>query len=269
MSNRPYTDYSEDPNRWIVSYADFTTMLLALFIVLYAVSQLDIAQMREFTSSVKKSFSSLEVNNKNKRKSLNAIFSTSKARIKTIPIEFTFQEQIENLKKKLKETESKVSEDMSELDSIKGVLLENLPENDNISMTHTERGLVISLEDTVLFDPGSAEIKKEALITLEKIAEILKTIPNSVRIEGHTDDQPIQTQLFPTNWELSTARAISIVKLFIKDYDFLPQKISAAGYGQHKPLDTNTTPEGRQKNRRVDIVVLSMGSQIFEPKVNN
>jgi chemotaxis protein MotB len=267
MQNRNPSHYPHDPNRWLVSYADFTTMLLALFIVLYAVSQLDIAQMRQFSDSVKNSFSNLELDVKEQRKKLTQIFSSTDAAIKTIPVKLTFEEQVETLKNKLEKAEQNVSQDMSELQRVKILLEENLPAQDQIDMVQSERGLIISLADTVLFDPGSAEIKPGAISTLEKITSILKTLPNPIRVEGHTDNQPIQTQLFPSNWELSTARATSIVKLFIDRYNLSPEKISAAGYGEYRPVATNTTPEGRQKNRRVDIVILSSGSEIFEPDV--
>lgn len=266
MRRKLYYDYPDEPNRWVVSYADFTTMLLALFIVLYAVSQMDIANMKIFTNSLKNSFSNIQIESKQKRKQLEAIFATTKAKILSIPVEKTFNEQIESLQEKLENTRENISKDMVQLDNVKNLLVEKFGTQNQINMVQSERGLTISLADTVLFDTGSADIKNAAKPTLEEIAKILEELPNTIRIEGHTDDQPITTPKYPSNWELSTARATSIVKLFIDKYGFNPDKISAAGYGEYKPVDLNTTPEGRQKNRRVDIVVLSIGSQIFEPE---
>lgn len=268
MRQKLYYDYPDEPNRWVVSYADFTTMLLALFIVLYAVSQMNIANMREFTTSLKKSFTGLKVESSIKKKDLTDVFSTTKAKIIAIPVEMTFQEQVDDLKEKLQKAEEKLSVDMIQLDSLKKTLEADIGTQNEINMIHSERGLTISLADKILFESGSAEIKKDAIPTLNKIAAVLKDIPNSIRIEGHTDNQPIQTEKFPSNWELSTARATSIVKMFIDKYSFSPDNISAAGYGEFKPVAINTTPEGRQSNRRVDIVVLSIGSQIFEPDKN-
>jgi chemotaxis protein MotB len=259
--------YPHDPNRWIVSYADFTTMLLALFIVLYAVSQLDIAQMRDFTTSLKKSFASIELTHKEKRSELNKLFATTQSVIKAKPVTFSFQEQIAALKKKLEEASQEVPASMNELDKVKNLLKEKLPAQDQINMIHSERGLIISLADTVLFDTGSAEIKNQALPTLNEIATILRTLPNPIRVEGHTDDRPINTPRYPSNWELSTDRATSIVKYFIEKFNFAPSKLSAAGYGKYRPVASNTTTEGRQANRRVDIVILNSGSEIFEPDV--
>lgn len=269
-NNRLYYEQNTETSRWIVSYADFITMLLALFIVLYAVSQLDIAQMKNFSQSVKQSFSSFEGNKSSQVKAISKIFSTTSANIKTKPIEYTLQEQVENLKKKLQEAEAKASNEMSDLERVKNMINEKLPTKSDINMVNSERGLVISLADTFLFDPGSANIKPEAASTLDKLSSILKTLPNSIRIEGHTDNTPIKTALYPSNWELSTARATSLVKLFVEKYKYSPNKLSAGGYGEFRPLSPNTTPEGRQANRRVDIVILNTGSQIFEPSnVNN
>lgn len=270
MRKRLYFDYPDEPTRWVVSYADFITMLLALFIVLYAISQLDIAKMKEFTGSLKQSFKTMQVDTIKKKKELNEIFATTNAKIKAIPIKLTFQQQIENLKEKLQEAQEKSPTEMIQLDKLKKELQGELFGQKEIKMANSERGLVISLADRVLFDPGSSVIKPEALPTLEKISQILEKMPNSIRIEGHTDNQPINTSQYPSNWELSTARATSIVKLFISQYKFPPEKISAAGYGEFRPIASNTTLEGRQSNRRVDIVVLSTASQIFEPEnVNN
>lgn len=258
-------DYPDEPTRWLISYADFITLLMALFIVLYALSQIDIAKMRDFTNSIKSSFSNFEVVAQTKKKNFSALFSTTKTRIMALPTEITSKEQVEKLKEKLKEAEMNVSVDMLQMDKLKDVLSKNLEDVKNIDLINTERGLTISMPDTVLFDAGSSEIKQQALATLTKIAQSLKDTNNQIRIEGHTDNQPINTEKFPSNWELSTARATSVVRFFINNLKFSPDKLSAAGYGEFKPKSTNTTTEGRQANRRVDIVIMSSGSEIFEP----
>lgn len=269
MRRKLIDSYPDEPNRWVVSYADFTTMLLALFIVLYAVSQLDIAQMNQFANSLKKSLMSVQVENKKEISKLKKIFATTATKIVAKPVIIEdFKGQIEQLKEKLKEAQENVSTDMVQLENLKKQLEDNLNTQNEISMIPSERGLTISFADTVLFESGEAVIKPSAKNTLEEIVSILKPLPNSIRIEGHTDDQPINTSQYPSNWELSTARATSMVKMFIDNYGFSPEKLSAAGYGEHKPVAPNTTPEGRQNNRRVDIVILSSGSQIFEPESN-
>lgn len=119
------------------------------------------------------------------------------------------------------------------------------------------RGLVIRLNNAIFFDSGSAEIKKQSEDTLVEVAGLLNTIDNYIRIEGHTDNVPIRRSTYPSNWELSTARAVSVVKLFINKCNFSPDKLIAVGYGEFKPVADNSTAEGRAQNRRIDIIVLS------------
>ncbi|MDI6704356.1 MAG: OmpA family protein [bacterium] len=129
-----------------------------------------------------------------------------------------------------------------------------------------EKGrLIISFIDRILFDSGSSEIKKEAHPALEKVAEIIKNYPNrEVLIEGHTDNVPIHTKFFPSNWELSTSRATQVLRYLQWKYDISPRRLSAAGYGEYRPVDTNDTKEGRRRNRRVEIILLP---ERFERKI--
>jgi chemotaxis protein MotB len=136
---------------------------------------------------------------------------------------------------------------------------------DEILISTESRGLIIRLKDTILFDPGSDIIKDKARKTLDKLAGILKEIPNSVRIEGHTDKQPINTSRFPSNWELSTARATNIVKYLIENHKLNPQNLSAVGYGEYMPVKKISSNEDQAVNRRVDIVILSSISKVLEP----
>lgn len=117
-------------------------------------------------------------------------------------------------------------------------------------------GLVISLREVGFFDSGSPKLKQRSLGAFEKVAHVLAERRNLIRIEGHTDNVPIHTQAFASNWELSTARATEVIRLLLVDYRFQPTRLSAAGYGEYHPLASNETEAGRQVNRRVDIVVL-------------
>ena len=119
------------------------------------------------------------------------------------------------------------------------------------------RGLVIRLNNAILFDSGSAEIKSEHEESLIVVANTIRSLDNYIRIEGHTDNIPINSDIYPSNWELSSARAASVVQLFINKCDFLPNKLVAVGYGEYKPVEDNSTARGREKNRRIDIIVLS------------
>lgn len=119
-----------------------------------------------------------------------------------------------------------------------------------------ERGLTISFVDGVLFDLGKADLREDAKEILNSIVTMLLDIPNQICVEGHTDNLPINTERFPSNWELSTARASAVIRYFIENFDFDPMRLSAAGYGEYRPVASNDTPEGRSLNRRVDIVIL-------------
>ncbi len=126
-----------------------------------------------------------------------------------------------------------------------------------IKVFQTREGLVISLQEIGFFDSGEASLKPGSLASLDKIAQILLQLPNDVRIEGNTDNVPIHTAQFASNWELSTARATKLVALFIDQYHFPPFRLSAAGYAEYHPVASNATPAGRALNRRVDIIVLN------------
>jgi len=134
-----------------------------------------------------------------------------------------------------------------------------------VSMEINERGLVIHIVESSLFESGQAVLKPEALSVLDKIAAEIKDLPNQVRVEGHTDDRPIATTRFPSNWELSSARATSVVRYLIGRYAFSPEKLSALGFGEYRPIAPNTSEENRAKNRRVDIVVLTDNLSRYEP----
>jgi chemotaxis protein MotB len=130
----------------------------------------------------------------------------------------------------------------------------------DVAVRYQQRGLIISLKDSILFPPASADLSPRAKQTLSQVIQELRTSMGSelrpIRVEGHTDNTPIHTAQFPSNWELSTARATSIVRYLVTSDQFPPDKLSAVGYAEFKPLNDNSTIEGKQKNRRVDIVVL-------------
>lgn len=118
----------------------------------------------------------------------------------------------------------------------------------------TKEGLTLTLEEkegTTYFDSGKADISDQGKTVLEKVIPVLAGLPNDIVVEGHTDNVPIHTSVFDSNWELSTARATNIVKYLVREKNFSPEKLSAVGYGEYKPLTPNDTPEGRNKNRRV------------------
>jgi chemotaxis protein MotB len=132
---------------------------------------------------------------------------------------------------------------------------------------HVEpRGLVISLGEAGVFDSGSDQIKPEGKALLDTLATSLVTLGNYIRVEGHTDNVPIHNVRFPSNWELSTARATMVVSRLITNFGLRPEALSAAGYAEYRPAASNDTPEGKARNRRVDIIVLNPSAAAVEPK---
>lgn len=209
MRNDYYSNSKDYINRWVVSYSDFVTMLLALFIVMFAISQ-----------------------------------NVAKTQAKII--EDNNLQVIENA---TGETHKTVDELIQELNT-------KLAENSSVKLVKDERGLIVRMNDSILFDEGSAIIKKNASNTLNEIINVLTTVDNKILVEGHTDSTPINTNTYPSNWELSTARATNIIGYITRTGKIPPQRLSAAGYGEYMPIADNTSSGGRLLNRRVDIIIL-------------
>lgn len=209
MRNDYYSNSKDYINRWVVSYSDFVTMLLALFIVMFAISQ----------NVAKTQAKIIEDNN------LHVVENATGEAHKTV------DELIQELNTKL-------------------------AENSSVKLVKDERGLIVRMNDSILFDEGSAIIKKNASNTLNEIINVLTTVDNKILVEGHTDSTPINTKTYPSNWELSTARATNIIGYIIRTGKISPQRLSAAGYGEYMPIADNTSSGGRLLNRRVDIIIL-------------
>lgn len=243
MKNDYYSNSNDYINRWVISYADFVTMLLALFMVMFATSSMGDMKVKDVNKSIQKVFAAKEAS-----------------------IDLSREENLQNIETQ-KTPESKFDNSGNTiLDGGEGILdaqkiaeqiEKDIDMKTSVKVLKSDRGVVIRLNDTMLFDPGSAIIKPQAKVTLEKISLSLEKFQNPILIEGHTDSMPIRNERFPSNWELSTARATNIIKYLTETQKFPPSRLSAVGYGEYMPIEQNTTPQGRAKNRRVDIIVLS------------
>lgn len=140
--------------------------------------------------------------------------------------------------------------------NVEKILQENISQSKSIKLLKSDKGLVIRVNDRMIFDEGSADIRKDAQKTLNEIIKVLTKIDNPVIIEGHTDSTPIKNAKFPSNWELSTARATNIISYMMKTKMISPKRLCAVGYGEYMPVSNNTSNNGRMLNRRVDIIVL-------------
>lgn len=248
-------EHEKEPNheRWLVSYADFITLLFAVFVTLYAMSQTDKKKAEEVLASMRESFG----------------YSTTSAGAKPTVIDTGSMSVIPSMHKMTqapKRGKSRGSEQdfRATKASIEAYLMKVGAQN-KVSVSVTQRGLVVSLKEAGFFDSGSATLKPGSYALLNDVMASLASYSNGVRVEGHTDNVPISSAAFPSNWELSTARATNVLRYLVKQEDFDPANISAAGYGEYRPVADNSDADGRAKNRRVDIVLLNEQSQRNEP----
>jgi chemotaxis protein MotB len=245
--------------RWLVSYADFITLLFAFFVVLYASSQVDQKKVGKLALAIQIAFQEL------------GVFPASTTEIPldvSDPMPFSTVQAIQNVKRNTElgriasapEDALAANSEENDLNTLQEQLRDALHNEialREIALRRVDEGLVVSLREFGFFNSGSAAIKPESLSALDRIASILAIRTYRLRIEGHTDNIPIHTPQMASNWELSTARATELVRVLIDRYNFSPERLSAAGYAEFHPVASNLTPQGRAQNRRVDIVILA------------
>lgn len=235
-----------------MSYADFITLLFATFTALYALSKSDADKSKAMAESMRISFGA----------PANTLIPMSSLDFKAVPSDKPGPSPAGKGKSKVKKQATK--EDM---ESTKGALESMLMSRkllDAVQVEVTDRGLVISLKEAGFFESGKSEMKWSAYPILGEIAQSLAEYRNPVRVEGHTDNVPIRTRTFPSNWELSTSRATEVVRIMANRFGFEPQMLSAVGYAEFRPAFSNATTEGRARNRRVDLVVLNLEAEKAE-----
>ncbi len=262
--------------RWLVSYADFITLLFAFFTTLYAISTVDAQKMGKMVMSMRASFDSTMFPAGSDRLMVNpaggagAIAGNDTMQNIRVPRESALRDAGAQSLRDLK-SDFRGSMDGSgsrNLGSLKRniELLVGKPTLGTRVRTRMEgRGLVVSLGEGGFFDTGSDQLKPEGRALLDAIATGLASTQNHIRVEWHTDNVPISNSRFPSNWELSVARATAIVSYLIPKFGFTPDRMSAAGYAEFRPVATNDTSEGRARNRRVDIIVLNPLYAQLEP----
>jgi chemotaxis protein MotB len=271
MARKKSPEKPANHERWLVSYGDFITLLFAVFVTLYAMSQTDKKKVEQVASSYRSAFgvtsgaasSDTNIMKSNELMSIPSLDAQSMqaAKAKRAAAKAEGKRKAADL---LKRTHAKAGEFQKIRTSIK-VFLKHYRIEDEVTVENTSKGLVIRLEEASFFDPGSAEVKPEAYAILGRIASAISPYDNPIRVEGYTDDTPVTTNLYRSNWELSSSRAANIVHVFLDNYDILPENISIAGYGEYHPLADNSTEEGRKRNRRVDIVLLEANSEAGAP----
>jgi len=234
-------------DRWLVSYADFITLLLAFFVVLYAASKADQKKQVQVSQAIDSAFRSLGIFANSRRLENGANSSANGVDKPVIPMNVVMGEDVLS--------PVRVQEDLNQIRRDLEQKLSNQIAQHTVSVQMGRDGLVISLREAGFFDSGSATPRPETLATLRQVAASLEHSPYELRIEGHTDNVPIHNQEFDSNWELSSARATRIARLFVDLKAIAPERLSAAGYAEFHPVASNETTEGRSENRRVDLVV--------------
>jgi chemotaxis protein MotB len=240
--------------RWLISYADFITLLFAFFVVMFASSQTDKSKAQQVSEAVKKALDhggvpavvheilGGTVDDKGKG---NAMMKGPGGSQKMIPT-----------KTEIPESKVAVTDLMPSMTYLSQALAEEIKAG-KVEVHLDARGLVVSLRQAAFFPSGGDEIAPPGMKSIEKIAKTIRDLPNPVRLEGHTDSIPIHSQRFPSNWELSAARSIAMLQVFTGQYGLPKDRFAVAGYAETKPIDSNESPLGRSHNRRVDIVILN------------
>lgn len=246
MRKKKYLDQRQSDNheRWLVSYADFITLLFAFFVVMYAMSSVNDGKYRVLSNSLVNAFGNIRAIPD--RPPLDA----------QPPVQLKSQ-QIAARKYASQRRQQEKMRDMAG-DIMK--VLAPLVKDGRVRVTQSSRGITVEINASVLFAPGQATLAENSSHTLRAIAQVVKNHEHEVQVEGHTDNVPIRTVYFPSNWELSTARASSVVRLFI-DNEVDARRLTALGYGENRPVESNDTPEGRARNRRVTVTVLSAAAE--------
>jgi len=230
MKKRKHEEEHQNAERWLLTYADLITLLLAFFIMMYVFSKRDAYKYDEVASHLKTIFSG----------------GTGLAGKGSV----TAASPIDMLSRGASSGEIKRQ--------LEGEFLDKNHDKfggENISIFSDERGVVIRVLDKAFFDEGKADLKEGAKSALDKIVPIIKNIENHIRIEGHTDNVPISTTEFKSNWELSVRRATEVVRYLIEKRGLPPERISATGYAEFRPVVKNTSPQNRALNRRIEIIV--------------
>ena len=252
--------------RWLVSYADFITLLFAFFVVMFAASNSDQKKAGQVAQAVQVAFKEM------------AVFSPSG---KVVPLydngglPSDTKSVIGNAHSAFDSTQliapSKLGEGskatISEVKAQLETMLKEEMANRSVRLSEDSRGLTVSLAEAGFFEPGSAVMQSKALAVVDRIAATLRPLGYNLRVEGHTDNVPIHTAQFPSNWELSTARATFLLQYLISNATIPPARLSAVGYGEYRPVAANSSAEGRAANRRVDLVVLGAAAEKLEPQL--
>ncbi|MFT8348259.1 flagellar motor protein MotB [Clostridium saccharoperbutylacetonicum] len=228
----------DNTDRWMLSYLDFITLMMIFFLMMYAISNVDNKKVETLANSLKIGF--------NSGNGKNVIAVTDNINSPDSTDESVDENYSSTESEKLTDIKRKVDE-----------LVNNSELKDGVTTSIQERGLVISFNDNLFFNSGEATIKSDFQGKLVSISKVLNGIDNYIHVEGHTDNVAINTTYFHSNWQLSSIRAANVVEFLISQGDVKPGRLSSIGYGEYRPVKSNSTEEGKAANRRVDIVIIN------------
>lgn len=238
-SRKPYEEEPEHHDRWLVSYADFITLLFAFFVVMYAISSVNTGKYRVLSSSL-----------------IQAFTNGSSAVIIREQREMPPAKTLPPIQKRNGEALQQERDHMTRIARDILTVLAPLIDQGKVRVTQTDLGVKVEINASVLFAPGDAKLTHESSEALTAVAAVLKDDVRAIQVEGHTDSVPIRNAMFASNWELSAVRAGSVVRLFVEN-GIAEKRLTAVGKGATQPVADNDTAEGRLRNRRVAVIILS------------
>ena len=244
MRHKRHVAAPENHERWLVSYADFITLLFAFFVVMFATSHTD---RKKVSSSVRQALEYGQMSS-----AIAGVLKQGKPG------------NAPDAKKDAPPPEPPRPDLVQSMNTL-SVKLEGELKAGKMGLKLEPRGLVVSMRESAFFASGDDAINPASFATIEKVATVVRSLPNQVRLEGHTDSKPIRTSRFRSNWELSAARSIAMLELFASRFGVPIERMAVAGYAENAPTGSNETEEGRARNRRVDVVLLTIGSAGQEP----
>ncbi|MFN0070965.1 MAG: flagellar motor protein MotB [Chloroflexota bacterium] len=249
---KKHDEAHENHERWLITYADLITLLMVFFVVMFSMARADQGKFSKLSASLQQAFrvdvlrgnNPTQVGGDDGATMISTVLQTNLS-----PPSFATQ------------SDAKLVSTVSDLNDAMQRIPPSSTLERNIEVGAGRDGVVISMSGNALFDSGRADLKSDGVVLLDTLAPRLRDMPNEIRIEGHTDSVAISTPLFPSNWELSSARATTVARRLIEFGGIKANRVIAAGYGDSRPAATNESREGRARNRRVDVVILSAPAQ--------
>lgn len=244
MARKKHEEEHENHERWLVSYADFITLLFAFFVVMYAISSVNEGKYRILSNSLGVAFGGLTTKSQITKEPVEHTRT-----IVPLPISIQSHARNDPAIKREREVMTNIARDILKA-------MAPLISQGKVRVTQTSRGVSVEINASVLFAPGEAKLSPQSEAALRAVAQVLAKVGNDTQVEGHTDNVPISNAMFPSNWELSAVRASSVVRLFLES-GIAEQRMVVMGHAANQPVASNDTPEGRLRNRRVQLMILS------------